>query len=93
MTSTLRLAAAATLAAGLFAALPAAAQTAPTNPTPAQMRAGRADPAALATAMKKRNEMLAKQAAAAAKLKQAQAQMQKRLADTQARLAQARTVR
>ena len=93
MTRTFRFAAAATLAAGLFAALPAAAQTAPTSPTAAQMRAGRADPAALATAMQKRNEMLAKQAAAAAKLKEAKAQMQKRIADTQARLAQTRTVR
>ncbi len=84
MTTHLRLAAAAVLAAGLFAALPAAAQTVP---------AGRADPAALATAMQKRSDMLARQAAAAARRKDARAQLQQRMADMQARLARARTVR
>ena len=94
MTNTFRFAAAATLAAGLFAALPAAAQTAaPSSPSIAEMQARRAKPADLAAALKQRDAIVARQAATIARLNQTKTQLQQRLADSQARLAQTRTVR
>ena len=94
MTASFRFAAAATLAIGLFAALPAAAQTAaPSSPSIAEMPARRAQPADLAAALKQRDAIVAKQAATIARLNQAKAQLQQRLADSQARLAQTRTLR
>jgi hypothetical protein len=94
MTNTFRFAAAATLAAGLFAALPAAAQTVtPASPSIAEMQARRAKPADLAAALKQRDAIVAKQAATISRLNQAKAELQQRLADNQARLAQARKVR
>ena len=94
MTASFRFAAAATLAAGLFAALPAAAQiAAPASPSIAEMQSRRAQPGDLATALKQRDAIVAKQAATIARLNQARTQLQQRLADSQARLAQTRTVR
>ena len=94
MHASLRFAAAATLAAGLFAALPAAAQTiAPASPSIAEMQARRAKPTDLAAALKQRDAIVAKQAATISRLNQAKTQLQQRLADSQARLAQARKVR
>ncbi len=93
MHATFRLAAAATLAAGLFAALPAAAQTAPSSPSIAEMQARRAKPTDLAAALKQRDAIVAKQAATISRLNQAKAQLQQRLATNQARLAQARKTR
>jgi hypothetical protein len=94
MHTSFRFAAAATLAAGLFAALPAAAQTvAPASPSIAEMQARRAKPADLAAALKQRDAIVARQAATIARLNQTKTQLQQRLADSQARLAQARKVR
>ena len=93
MNATFRFAAAATLAAGLFAALPAAAQTAPSSPSIAEMQARRAKPTDLAAALKQRDAIVAKQAATISRLNQAKAQLQQRLATNQARLAQARKTR
>ena len=93
MTNTFRFAAA-TLAAGLFAALPAAAQiVAPASPSIAEMQARRAKPTDLAAALKQRDAVMARQAATIARLNQSKAELQQRLADSQARLAQARKVR
>jgi hypothetical protein len=94
MTATFRFAAAATLAAGLFVALPAAAQTAPkTQPSIAEMMARRANPAALSAAQQKQAATVAKQTEALAKLNAQKAEVQKRAADNQAALAQARKTR
>jgi hypothetical protein len=88
MHANLRFAAAA-LATGLFATLPAAAQTvAPASPSIAGMQAHRANPAALAAALKQRDAVMARQAATIARLNQSKAELQQRLSVSQARLAQ-----
>ena len=94
MTNTFRFAAVATLAAGLFAALPAAAQTAaPSSPSVAEMQARRANPAALTAALRQRDAIVIKQAATIERLNQAKAQLERRLANSQATLQQARKAR
>jgi hypothetical protein len=94
MTRRFLFAASATLAAGLFATLPAAAQTAPkTQPSIAEMMARRANPATLSAAQQKQAAAVAKQTDALAKLNAKKAEVQKRAADNQAALAQARKTR
>ena len=66
---------------------------APASPSIAEMQARRAKPTDLAAALKQRDAIMAKQAATIARLNEAKTQLQQRLADNQARLAQARKAR
>lgn len=85
MTATFRLAAVAALAAGLFAALPAAAQTT-TMPGPQAGRAPsmRADASAITASLRKHEALGVRQAEIMTRNQEARPQMQ-RLAEAQAR--------
>jgi LPS O-antigen subunit length determinant protein (WzzB/FepE family) len=84
MTASFRLAAAATLAAGLFAALPASAQTAHAAVAPPAISM-RADASAITAALRKRDALAVKQSEFMGRLHAAQPQMQQRLAEMQPR--------
>lgn len=84
MTATLRLAAAAAVAAGLFAALPAAAQTgAVPAPQAARVPSMRADASAITAALRKHETLGVRQAEIMARAQEAKPQL--RLADAQPR--------
>lgn len=83
MTATFRLAAAAALAAGLFAALPAAAQTVPA-PQAGRAPSMRADASAITAALRKHETLGVRQAEIMTRNQEARPQMQ-RLAEVQPR--------
>jgi hypothetical protein len=84
MTAIFRLAAAATLAAGLFAALPANAQTAHAAVAPPAISM-RADASAITAALRKRDAMAVKHSEFMGRQQEARPQVQQRLAELQPR--------
>jgi hypothetical protein len=84
MTAIFRLAATATLAAGLFTALPANAQTVPAAAAPPVISM-RADASAITAALRKRDALAVKQSEFLGRQHVAQPQIQQRLAEMQAR--------
>jgi uncharacterized protein (DUF2141 family) len=84
MTASTRLAAALALAAGLFASLPAAAQTVPGRATAATPNM-RADAGAITAALRKRDAMAVTHSEVIGRLREARPQSALRLADAQPR--------